>query len=268
MYQKILICFLVVLCFSTCKDKKTNVIVDVDDDFTIDMFENIDNGVRNFQLDISTISPQTCLNYTISYDLDFNEQDNNIELTLNELIEPDDCIQGTSTTSLTIPFGSISEGTYRFDLNLKDAVINQGQLSVTAGHYLLEMESNDGIEILNPQLNRIPNNTIWGYVAYDNSSASTDAQDFLSNLQGLNTVFNIENNNLYSAGYFGYFQLGENKELTLPGEINFNFYKSFIFQHDSDNLEDINQVMLDACGLSSELEIFIFNDKEPTMSCN
>jgi len=140
MYQKILLSCLLLITLSACPKEPPTVIVDVEDDFYIDMFEDISNGNQLFQLDITTIKKQTCLNYQIDYSLNFNEQSNDIELIINDLVEPTDCEMGDAAATLTVPFGTLASGVYDFDINLKDAVINKGSLSVYSDRYELSRD--------------------------------------------------------------------------------------------------------------------------------
>lgn len=269
MYQKILFsCLLFIFVFGCKKDNQTNVIVDIEDDFYIDMFEDISNGERRFQLDITTIKDQSCINYQIDFDLDFDEPGRKIGLTLNDLIEPEDCIEGMSPVSLTVPVGSVASDDYTFNINLKDAVINQGQLKVTDYAYQLEMDSDDGIQLVHEQLNRIPENTLWGYIAFDNNASAPSAEGFLSDLENLSTVSSIRGNTLYEPGFFGYFDLDDDLKILWPTTLDVNNFIPFIFSHNSTDLSDIKEVINDVCADNENIEIVIASDTGWTYDCN
>lgn len=268
MYYKILLsCFLLIF-FSACPKDNPTVIVDVEDDFYIQMFEDISGGGRQFYINITTIKEQTCLNYEIDYDLNFNEQLNNIELIINDLVEPTDCETGTGTATVSIPFGTLSEKLYTLDINLKNAVINKGTLGVYSDRYELDTDSDDGIEVVQDILYRIPANTIWGYVAYQ-SEEEEYANNFISNLNDHTSTFDIANNLLYKEGDYGYFRLDNQKFLSFPEQINAANYQTFIYQYDGEDLTDIEAIKNEACGeTNANLSIMVFTHDGRVLECN
>lgn len=272
MYRKILLsCLLLVAFFTSCdKETPSGVIVDIEDDFYINMFEDISSGTARFQIDLSTIKEQDCLNYAIIYDLDTNVVNRAIELTINDLLEPEDCIEGMTTTHTIIPMPTLASNLYTFNINLKDAIINEGTLRVTDNRYELEMDTDDGIEIVNSTLYKIPRNTIWGYVAYNNGISADSAADFITNLTSLSTVFGIDNNPDYNVGYYGYFKLDDDFNLELRNEESLDASNiiPFIFRHNSDDLQDIIDQADEACNTNSNLEITFFSEKGWTYTCN
>ncbi len=268
MYQKIILLCCSFIFLLGCKKDDPTLIVDIDEDFYIDMFEDISNNDRKFQINITTIKAESCLDSQIDHDLDYNEQSNIIELTINDLIEPEDCQQGTSFASSVVPFGRLSEGVYTFEINLKDAVINKGNLEVHNNRYEMNMESDDGIKIVNETLYRIPTKTIWGYVAYDENSTATDANNFIEDLKSMGSIFEVENNSLFIPGYYGYFNLDDDKNLLISEEINNTYHSTFIFQYSSDDLQDVRDVMNSACSNSADdLLISIFVEDGSSFSC-
>lgn len=268
MCQKILLSCLCIFVLFSCRKDDPKVIVDIDDDFYINMFEDISNNDKKFQINITTIQEQTCINFEIDYDLNFNEQTNSFELIINDLVEPEDCAQGTAFASVVAPFGRLSEGSYSFNLNLKDAVINTGRLFVREDSYELNMNSNDGIEILNEKMYRIPEKTLWGYAIYEDGSADTEAVNFISDLQNLSNTQNVIDNNAYNPGFYGYFNLDDDKRILINPESETTNYQSFIFSHESNDLSGVEELMTQACtDSSSNLKIYIYTDTGMTMVC-
>ena len=267
MYLKILVgCLFLLGLFGCKKDNQTNVIVNIEDDFYIDLFEDIGDGEQIFQLDISTISEQSCLNYQIDHDLSVDTQTYKIELVINDLLEPNDCIEGMSPTNLALPFGQLPMGSYSFSINLKDAVFNKGRLSVLEDQYLLQLNSDYGIEMLHNLLYRIPQNTLWGYVAYDSSTSNAEADGFVADLEALSVIENVESNTLYQSGYYGYFNVDEDKKVALTKEISSSYHKPFLFHNVSDDLTEVEGLIISACG-NGNLDIHLFTEKGQEIKC-
>ncbi len=267
MYQKILVACLLLLFISACNKGDQTVIVNIEDDFYIDMFENISNGEQRFQIDISTILDQSCTNYQIDFDISIDKQSNKIELIINDLVEPDDCLEGTAPARRTVPFGYLLTGAYAFSINLKDAIINTGRLTVFGDHYLLDMDSDDGIEMIHTRLNRIPQNTLWGYIAYNNGSSSTDAERFISDLEAISTFEDINDNSSYPSGYYGYFELDDTKTLSIETEIVSNHHIPFLLHGETNDLSELMALKENACQNNSDLDIHIFTEYGLELTC-
>jgi hypothetical protein len=267
MFKRFLFGCLFLLSLSTCrKDKEANVIVNIADDFYIDMFENISNGEQRFELKVSTIAMQSCLNYLIDYDVTIDKESHTIELIINDLITPGDCLEGSSSAKLTVPFGYLPVGFYIFNINLKNAVFNTGRLAVFEDQYLLEMNTDYGIEIVNDLLYRIPQNTLWGYVAYANSSSTTAGENFLSDFENLNSINSVEGNTLYPFGYYGYFDLQEDNKIVLSKKINANHHIPFLFQNTTNDVSAVRALVGNACA-DNNLDIHIFTEYGLDINC-
>lgn len=271
MYRKIILsCLLFIFLFSCKKDTPSGIIVDIEDDFYIDLFEEIGTSGLDFQIELSTINEQDCLNYEIDVENDFDQPNRSIELTINDLVAPGSCIEGSAHTYETVTLGTLEPNLYVFNINLKDAVINEGKLRVAANRYEIEMETDDGIEVINNILYKIPRNTIWGYVAYSNSNAAGSASNFITGLTELSTVFEIENNPDYVSGYYGYFTLGDDMAVSLRNEesLDVNNFMPFVFRHNSSDMQDIIDQADQACAENSNIEITLFAETGWTYSCN
>lgn len=255
-------CLCLMSLFACNKDEPTNVIIDITDDFYIDMFEDISNGEQRFQFEISTIALQDCPNYLIDYDITIDKDFRNIDLVLNDLIPPSDCFGDSTVAKRSISLGYMPSGAYSLKINLKDAVFNQGRLSVFGNQYILEMDSDDGIEVLNDRLYRIPRNTLWGYISYSNLN---DAQEFLVELEESSSIFPIDDFNDYLPGYYGYFDLNEDRNIVLQQTLNTNSVP-FIFRNESNDINSIKDFVEIACD-EFNVDVHFFTEYGLELNC-
>jgi len=238
--------------------------INVEDDFYIDMFEDISNGENHFSFNIQSINEHECLNTIIDYDLQYDGIGNLIVLSINDIISPESCNVGIAPAFVSIPIEGIQKREYSIEINLKDVIINNGFLHVTDNDFYLEMSTEDGFEVVNKQLNKIPKKTIWGYVGYELESDKVAAEDFIKNVE--QNASNINNSEDYTSGYYGYFTVLEDYSITLSDEVSNEFHNTFIFQYDEDPLF-LTQLMESTCELNSGLKIHLFNGEGEVFTC-
>ena len=124
-----------------------------------------------------------------------------------------------------LEIGKMELGVYDVDINLDNIVNNQGILLVEFDKYSLDLETTKGINLSHEVLMRIPDNSIWGYFAYDNDSLEEVSKDFLSFFSD----FDDEN---FPAGFYGDFQVDNLGNLILQSNIeNHTYVKTFTFRN-------------------------------------
>jgi hypothetical protein len=252
-----------------CKNNNDpDIIVNIEDDFSINMFEDISNGERRLELRLTSIKEQNCLNYSIDYNLSFNEGANIIELSINDLVEPELCVAGTAQAKVKIPFGSLNTGNYIFYLNLKDAIQNTGRLSVTPEYYNIAMDSDDGVELSNEKLFRIPQQTIWGTIAYNDDNLSEDAESIVAALEDISSIEAIIDDGLYPSGYYGYFELDDQKAINILEAPSTNYHLPFIFSYESGDYAEIADLLESSCDQYPNLNIEFRLANGQIMHCN
>ncbi|MDR2882988.1 MAG: hypothetical protein LBU98_04345, partial [Alistipes sp.] len=145
--------------------------------------------------------------------------------------------KGVSETGMTddigparayIDLGSLDPGTYT--LNLYNGSVKQtATLTVTAESYKVEMADNPTFGFGDRLLNRIPQNTIWGYVSYNSDTTPTIADSFLEDLAAL----------------------GAESEGFAPGR-----YRDFVFRYDG-ALDKIESLILQYLSGSEKDNLYI-----------
>jgi len=204
-----ILCLLLLM--QACNIDKTEAPVldtEVEKEYELDLWENLINNNRTLELRVNTIKSLECSNYFIENTS--SRKGNSIEINLGKPQIPGPCAPGTGVAKSNLNLGSISNGTYTFTIKLGKIVPSTGRLIVSNGSYFLSMPTPIGFRILHNNLLRVPDNTIWGYIAYDPSISTTAAQ-FLRELVNVSQTPDL------AKGYYGYFNLLESGEMELGG---------------------------------------------------
>lgn len=241
-----------VFTFNSCKlndvDDPT-VIVDIDDEFYVEMWEMLSKEAPVFQLRTATITEEACLNYEIAYQI--VKRSNRIRASIDDIVQPDDCLPGKASATVDMEVGQVENGLYEFEINLKNStIVNKGQLIVSDESYIAEMTTTNGIALTKEKLLRVPNLTIWGYLGAEN--VKPIAADFLVELQEISTEKD------FLVGDYGHFSIADNNTIDFPVETNFTEIEPFIINYNSD-LDDLKAILANyrnRYGTSLDLQVF------------
>lgn len=219
------------LLFSSClKIKKESLPLGP---VNLGFFETLSPDARYLGLYFYTDEQFPCTNYFINYD--YSSDMGNLDIHLKEVEATDFCITATGPATAQMNLGIYQAGNYQVNIKVVNAA-NVGTLQVTPTSYILMMNNPQMLTLLTDTLYRIPENTIWGYVAYNKTEYDTVATAFLDSLEQRGA----EPINLIPGDY-GYFTLTEDGELTLIDQPDTEFSLNFInkFEGEDDEIKDI-----------------------------
>jgi len=242
------------LACSPDEEENPKVIADISDDFYISLWENLELPARTFALQVETIDEQTCTNTLIDYS--FRRTESALSLSFNDILEPhpNECDEGPTTIRTPIELGFLPEGTYDMQINLKNAVVNNGLLKVRSDVYQLDMYSDDGFHLQQTELQRVPENMFWGYVAYRETESSASANTILDDLEEAGKKLSLK------SGYYGHFTVQDDQSLTL-NEVPPNKYIKTFAHGFSENHDAIQTLLADfRAEYGDQLELKIFTD--------
>ena len=236
MYKSIIGAIIFLLMFFTigCKDDPIvdDVNINIEDEFKVIPWETLDGDSRTFHLNVETIKSESCENTTI--DVAPSTVGSDISFTIHAVPEPD-CPAPIFVANANVEIGLLNFQSYDLIISLKNVIQNKGTLDVTGDYYDLKMTDLNGIVLPEKRLYKVPQNSIWGYIAYDDNGSSTVADNFVSEVSDLSDGLE------YIDGFYGYFS-SLNNELTI---LNKNFSQNsirtfgFAFDGDSADLESI-----------------------------
>jgi len=226
--------FIFLFLLSSCKDEPIDgpVNIDVEDEFSVHLWEALDGNDRKFHLNIETILAKSCENAEIEY-TQYNQQEG-IFVTVSDIIN-DHCTQGTFSAKANIPVGNLAVKEHDLDINLKNVIPNVGKLIVTNDYYEIKIDELNGIVIPNNKLYKVPENTIWGYVAYDDATGEIPNDNFMDELNNMTSPFTA------TSGYYGYFEIEQNSSVQVFNDLSKVHVKPFVFKYSGpiSQLEDL-----------------------------
>lgn len=190
------------LAFAGCytqPQEEPDIIVTLEPEFIVDLFEQIDpaDGTAEFGLWVESMAIFDCSNYQISWISQVNGSD--IKVQLLDITAPDTCQGASGPATRFIPIGQLADGAYTFTLSLNTLLVNKGILTVQNGHYELSLPEQKGIDFQNRVLETLPEGYLWGF-------ADTPAeQDLPVADQLLQHLKNQTEAPLLPAGFYSYF---------------------------------------------------------------
>ena len=250
--SRVAIVFLLIFTFG-CKEDKIieDVNVTIENEFKILLWESLEENNRSFNLNVETIKLESCENTLI--DVAPSIVGNDISFTIHDIPEPD-CPAPIFIADANVEIGTLISPSYEMIISLKDVIKNEGTLTVESDYYELEMRESNGIVVPETRLYKVPQNTIWGYIASDNSNADSVADGFL------NEIDNVADDQDYIDGYYGYFS-AENNELTILKEnLSQSSVRTFGFSYEGDTA-DLVDVLSNFRSQNVDVEFKIFTSK-------
>ncbi|MCB9322712.1 MAG: hypothetical protein H6571_03135 [Lewinellaceae bacterium] len=248
------ICLLLFL--PSCKEDKLGdpiIISNIKKEFYLDLSESLSPTQRFTHFNIRTIENGECLNGTI--DFDFTRTGNRLTVSVNNVVDPEDCIPGIAPSLADVVAGPLQSGFYLFNFNLRDAVKNEGSLVVEDHRFLLNLETQEGVILLHKEIFRVPEHTVWGYLTYNEADLEQHAMSLMEQLNSMGTASDL------AKGFYGYFTINSTEEgIEITDIAESTFLKQFVFDYEGD-WDDLtgaaDQFMADYPGISLKL----FDDK-------
>ncbi len=204
----------VAVAFAACRvnpDDDPVIIVTTPPEFTVDLFEQRDatDGSPLFGLWVESMATFDCSGYGI--DATVSVQNNRIAVTLLGIVPATPCAGIPAHARQFLPIGNLQDGSYEFSLSLRDAIVNNGTLTIANGHYMLSLPDQQGIDFQNLVLEHMPDGIVWGYAEVPNETTKPVADNFIFDLK------KITEDPALPPGFYSYF--------TVSGTGNVIFHK-------------------------------------------
>jgi hypothetical protein len=186
------------------------VIPEVNDEFYLDIWENLSPEGRSLEWQLRTIENAECEGASLNYS--YRQLASSIELVINEINNPADCAPAEQPLEVSIDAGTLAVSTYPLSFSLRATVTNEGTLSVDDDKYILDFDKPVGIRLQRRELLRIPDKVIWGYVHTAHDSLEMAAESWTAQFAALCVPASLK------TGYYGYFVL-RNGDIILNNEL-------------------------------------------------
>ena len=171
---------------------------------------------------------------------------------------PDDCNDGEAPASSVVDLGRLAPDFYELNIDLKNTVFSNGQLSIYNDRYKVNMDTEEGIIFLRRELLRVPPQTIWGYIGFQDSADQMIANDFIDDVAALG------NKQTYNSGYYGYFNITSEGKVNMDHAFTSENAKTFLLEYTGEDseLQNLANTYRSTYGDAIELKIFTHRGKE------
>ncbi|WP_026904989.1 hypothetical protein [Pedobacter glucosidilyticus] len=256
MKQYLIFITLVLSGLSSCKKSDTALISDFNENLKIKMSETVDSTSRTLFLDCFTEKIYGCLNHSIQST--FIQTNDKITINFIRVVIPSVCLTSLGPASTVIKLEGLANKIYEIELNFGVTKI-LGQLNVSENSYKMILPTQAKVEFVNPNLGRVPNNTIYGIVHYHAASTATTVQKFIDSLQfyGAKPV-------LYSQGDYGSFRIESNGQIKQVQDLGYYFTQYYIFNYANDSRQIKDLVKRFGINYSNLLNIRLTTTKGET----
>lgn len=180
---------------------------------------------------------------------------NGIILSLNNVIEPENCEPGDAPARGIVPIGTLESGNYDIEINLKNNdIVNQGKFLVFNDRYQLNLNTEHGLVLASEPLFRVPNQSYWGYIGFNELTNADEIEfDFFQSIE----LIAAHGNN--RQGNFGYFEVTENQTIEMESDKSYEQRSNFFFKLTTGaetELEDAVESLRNTYGNEIDLKIF------------
>lgn len=203
MYRgRIILLLLLLLLASTCSNKLNDLVIvsELEEEFLVAPWENLDGPERTFEILLQSIEELDCSNTTL--DISSGRTGNQLFITINELIKPDDCRQDRGIISSRVNFGRLGPGQYTLRINLLGIAENELFLTISPDRFKLVESNLNGLQIGKKDLLRVPENTFWGLIGLPENLLDI-GPDFITALEAETLPLELP------VGDYGYFELAD-----------------------------------------------------------
>lgn len=221
-----------------CRNDNTDpdLNVNISDEFEILMKETLSTQSRTFNLQVQTLDNLDCMNYTIAHSL--NQNNGTIQFSINNIVDPVDCIVGNAPAKTTINLETMANGVYNIEINLREnEIVNKGQLIIDEYQFILSTESDYGISFPYTTLRRVPENAVWGYLEFD------DLSNYENVLENFHLLLSLMTTTAYPLnGEYGYFRISNN-EITTVYDDGRKIDNNLFYYQNIDDIDDLTSAL-------------------------
>ena len=216
-----------------------------------EIFELVDFGAKFFVFEFRTDLETYPVTYAIRNQSSVENNEIIIELLDIQKEDFDDINISEGSATCTIDLGALSKGQYNLQISAGNNS-GTGTISVLDDLVAIDFDGTDAITITNDTLHRIPFGTVWGYVGYNNSSFTSIANGFISDMNSLGTQ-----PPQLPGGYYGLFSVSDSGNIIQPiGD--YNYYKEF-FKHYTGDPNELDELVSNYVALYHSRVDLIFN---------
>jgi hypothetical protein len=250
-YTISLITFLAIL--GCNKSNNQDKIIEIEKEFSFLPWQGLNESGGVVGLVVQTLKKQDCGGADV--DVTTRLDGKNLSIKVNGLIYPPICGSQPQIASDTIQFNDIPKGTYNLKISLKDAIVNDGYLTVTDNKFSMSMNKLYGIEVSQNEIMRIQKGLIWGYVNYEQNQQSkyTKFEERLKKFATVQTDI--------PKGDYGYFVINDQASINVKATIETKGSTKHLLYYLNTNNTDLKDLVDEFRDPAFEVKFFTSDGK-------
>jgi len=240
---------LITITFTSCtKDKKGYLPLEK---VNLYPFEELTPEGRNLRLIFYTEKEYPCINHIIRYTN--SSMAAGFDITLVDVESQSLCLDETGPAKAVIEFGAMASATYPLTIMVADS-LNTGTIEISPEKYVLSIQNPHLLEIKYDTLLRIPIYTVWGVIAFSDSTGFPVRDMFLDSLETRGAVPDT-----LDYGNYGYFKTDSNGEILISDNGGWVYAEPFIYQYTEEWSEIGKIVQYFTLTYPGDIFIYIYN---------
>lgn len=250
------ICFafaISLLFFTSCESENAELVNTLGSEVELSMSEFIEQDTRTLTLKFLTLKDFPCINYRIKHQLIMDDQ--SIKVELQEIETSDICLDAIGPAAAFVEIGNLEPKEYNVSIQLGESIINSGTLAVSKESYQLNLADHQGVQLLNPELNRIPQQAVWGQIKFPESEDNKELIEFFVHTMGVAGASNKK----FAEGDYGYFKVAADGKIAQPISVQEKLVEHAFLLDFSGDREDLQIVMQQINTHYEDVQIRLFN---------
>ncbi|MEI7735560.1 MAG: hypothetical protein WCI49_08835 [Ferruginibacter sp.] len=212
---------------ASCHKEDSPAATNFDGNIKIRMSETVDSTKRVLTLTCFTEKIYGCSNLSIQTSHTITS--GKITINFIKIAESYICLTSLGPAYTIINFDKIPIGVYELELNFGNSKV-AGQLNVSTGSFVASVPVQTKVQFINPDLKRVPDNTIFGTVHYHAAGTATLVQQFIDSLQYFGATATV-----YPQGDYGQFQIEAGGSIKQTQDPGYYFTRYYIFNYTGNN---------------------------------
>lgn len=214
-------------------------------------FEELTPDGRNLRLVFYTEKEYPCINHIIRYTN--SSTASNFDITLVDVESQTLCLDETGPAKAVVELGLLPSGTFPLNIAVADSV-NLGALEISPDKYVISIQNPKMLEVKYDTLLRIPDYTVWGVIAFSDSTGFPVRDMFLDTLETQGAVPDTLN-----YGNYGYFKTDSNGVILITDNGGWVYAEPFVYQYTEDWIEIGKIVQYFAFTYPGDIFVYIYN---------
>jgi len=244
---------IIALSFTSCTDKNglDSALINTSDEFSIDLFQDLDAANDVLILQLSTFEIYDCNNYYIDYDI--TQADSEIKINLHQVRQPETCEGNPSVATCQIPINLETAPSNQLQIWFNDEIFDSGVLENSEDHIDLSFGTSYGIKSFISDLNKLPDDVIVGFFEFKNESQVNAINQLLSSLAEFTVPLILED------GYYGHFSVVDQQFIAKSNnDLKIGFQLDVVELDAKAKLELITWINNESNKLEPEISLQIF----------